>query len=85
MTPGELPRMAATSVSLYPAYNRAVARVGGAPVSDPQFGITGMTAKAVMSIEADRQVIDVLQINVQTTGSLCRTARSQPFFHPDQG
>jgi Fic family protein len=44
-------------------------------VFDPQFRITGAAAKALMSIEADRQVVAGLPLTAPMLDSLRRTAR----------
>ncbi|MBM4077937.1 MAG: cell filamentation protein Fic, partial [Planctomycetes bacterium] len=42
---------------------------------EPHFRITGKVAKALMSIEADRQVVSTLPLTVSMLNSLRRTAR----------
>ena len=42
---------------------------------DPKYRITGKIAKALMSIEADRQIIAILPLTVPMLDSLRRTAR----------
>ena len=42
---------------------------------DPRFRINGRIAKALMAIEADRQIVANLPLTVQMLDSLRRTAR----------